>query len=136
MSIDQKLVSAAIQFVEQRFPPDKEWAGAAAMYLADGRILISTAPDAFNPSVEICHETGAICEAFKLDERVVATVCVSRDRTGKFRILSPCGVCQERLMIWGPDVEAAVPDDNDPTKWLVKTLGELQPFYWRKQFTS
>jgi len=87
-----------------------------------------------NASVELCHEVGAICEAFKLNKIITATVCVSRDEAGKFHVLTPCGVCQERLMVWGDLVEAAVPRDEDSSQWQMKTLRELQPYYWRKPF--
>ena len=133
MRLDEKLVKAAIDFIKSRFPK-KAWAGAAAMYTADGDILISTAPDAVNASVELCHETGAICEAHKIGKKITATVCVSRDDKGLYHILTPCGVCQERLMIWGEKIEAAVPEVNDSTKWQAKTLAEIQPYYWRKPF--
>jgi cytidine deaminase len=133
MKLDSKLVDAAILFVQSRFPKGA-WAGAAAMYTQDGQLLISTAPEAVNPSVELCHETGAICEAHKLNKKITATVCVSRDENGNFQILTPCGVCQERLLVWGYEVEAAVPTDCDSTKWEMKTLKELQPYYWRKPF--
>jgi cytidine deaminase len=133
MKLDSKLVEAAISYVKSRFPTE-EWAGAAAMYTEDGTILISTAPSAVNPSVELCHEVGAICEAHKLAKRVTATVCVSRDEKGQFQILTPCGVCQERLLVWGKDVEAAVPVEGKSMEWQVKTLGEIQPYYWRKIF--
>ncbi len=133
MKLDSKLVDAAISFVQSRFT-NEAWMGAAAMYTEDGQLLISTAPEAVNASVEICHETGAICEAHKLNKRVTATVCVSRDDAGNFLILTPCGVCQERLPVWGLEIEAAVPTDGDPTKWQMKRLKELQPYYWRKPF--
>ena len=133
MKLDAKLVDAAISFVKARFP-DEKWAGAAAMYTEDGQLLLSTAPEAVNSSVELCHETGAICEAHKLNKRITATVCVSRDEQGNFLILTPCGVCQERLFVWGLEVEAAVPAHDDPTKWQMKKLKELQPYYWRKPF--
>jgi cytidine deaminase len=133
MKIDEKLVNAAIDFIKFRFP-NKPWAGAAAMYTSDGEILISTAPEAVNASVELCHETGAICEAHKIGKKVTATVCVSRDAKGLFQILTPCGVCQERLMVWGDQVEAAVPSESDSTKWQAKKLKEIQPYYWRKPF--
>ncbi len=133
MDLDSRLVEAAKGFIKARFPTET-WAGAAAMYTEDGQLLISTAPESVNLSVELCHETGAICEAHKLNKRVTATVCVSRDDKGNFLILTPCGVCQERLLYWGQDVQAAVPSDNDSTKWQMKTLSELQPYYWRKPF--
>ncbi len=135
MKLDDRLVRAAIDFVERRFP-NEEWAGAAALYTEDGQILISTAPAALNPSVELCHEVGAICEAHKLGKTVTATVCVSRDEQKCFQILTPCGVCQERFMAWGAEVEAAVPRTDDSTKWQMKKLGELQPYYWRNSLTK
>lgn len=114
--------------------PNEPGAGAAAMYTEDGELLISTAPGVVSASVELCHEVGAICEAYKLNKKVTATVCVSRDEKGRFHILTPCGVCQERLFVWGGDIEAAVPTDDDSSNWQCKTLNELQPYYWRKPF--
>jgi cytidine deaminase len=133
MKLDSNLIEAAQAFVKSRFP-DETWAGAAAMYTEDGQLLISTAPEVVNASVDLCHEAGAICEAYKLNKKITATVCVSRDEQGRFHILTPCGVCQERLFVWGGNIEAAVPLDSDSTKWQIKTLSELQPYYWRKPF--
>jgi hypothetical protein len=31
-------------------------------------------------------------------------------------VLAPCGVCQERLFAYGPDVEVAVPEAADPRR--------------------
>lgn len=131
MKVDSKLVNAAIDFVKQRFPLGVE--GAAAVYLEDGTILISTAPEVVNASVSLCHETGAICEAYKLNKKIVATVCVSRDEKG-FHILTPCGVCQERYWLYGGDVDCAVPKSEDSTQWTSVKLSELSPNYWRKPF--
>lgn len=133
MKVDQKLVQAAIEFVTKRFPTGVE--GASAMYLEDGTLLISTAPAVTNESVALCHEAGAFCEAHKLGRRIVATVCVSRDEKG-FHILTPCGVCQERLWIYGESVDCAVPLPEDSTKWKSVPLGELSPHYWRKPFMN
>src|ERR1035437_1493182 len=102
VSVDQKLVSAAVELVEVRLP-GQQWAGAAPMRFSDGSIVTSTAPSVPNPSVEICHETGALCEAHKLHKPVRDWVCVIRsDHGGRFWILTPCGVCQERLFGYGP----------------------------------
>ena len=133
MKLDSKLIEEVKVFIESRFPGE-QWAGAAGMYTADGDILISTAPEAVNASVELCHEVGAICEAYKLSKKITASTCVSRDDKGLFHILTPCGVCQERLMVWGDNVEVAVPKDEDSTQWQSKKLKEVQPFYWRKPF--
>ena len=133
MKLDSKLIEAAISYTQKRFP-DVPGAGAAAMYTSAGELLISTAPGVVSSSVELSHEVGAICEAYKLDQKVTATVCVSRDEKGQFHILTPCGVCQERLMFWSDEIECAVPSQKDSTKWEMRTLKELQPYYWRKPF--
>lgn len=89
--------------------------GAAAVRLADGRVLTSVGLDNLNMSVTLCHETGALIQAYTLDVAVTATVCLCRDRErGRVLVLPPCGICQERLALWGPEVEAAVPDDTAP----------------------
>ena len=133
MQVDDKLVNAAMDFTNKRFPGEIG-AGAVAMYVDGGEILISTSPMIVNLSVELCHEVGAICEAYKLNKKILAIVCVSRVEGGKFVILTPCGVCQERLMAWGPEVNAGVPTENDFSKFRNKKLSEIQPFYWRKPF--
>lgn len=134
MVVDETLVAAAISLAEQRYADDPDgdgWAGAAAMYVSDGRILTSVFVDAANAAASLCCETGAIAEAHKLNPAVVASVCVSRDSPhAPFVILTPCGICQERLAFWGGDVQVAVPAPGDPTRWLSKPLRDVQPYYW------
>jgi cytidine deaminase len=50
------IVDACRPLKRDRFP-DHDHDGAAAMLLDNGTILTDTAPDAINPSVEVCHET-------------------------------------------------------------------------------
>ncbi len=133
MYLDDHLIEAAISQAKARFPTGPS--GAAALYLADGRILTSVCFDSPNEKVNLCHETGAICEAYRLNLSVKASVCVGRlSEHEHFNILTPCGVCQERLAVWGLDVEVAVPVLGSPHKWQSKTLREVQPFYWRNAF--
>jgi len=130
MNLDQKLVDAAIAQALSRFPSG--YAGAAALYCDDGQILTSVGFDSPNVVVNLCHETGAICEANRLNLQVTASVCVSRlEPSQPFVILTPCGVCQERLAKWGLDLEVAVPLVGDPRCWEAKQLREVQPHYWR-----
>jgi cytidine deaminase len=131
MDVDQHLVDNIIAFIEERFPSG-EAEGAAGMYTASGRLIVSTAPDTLNDTVSLCHETGCLCEAYTLNEQVTASACVYRERPGRYLIFAPCGVCQERLFLYGPNVSVAVADDSDPTRWIAKKLHELQPHYWRK----
>ena len=106
------------------------------MYTNTGKILTSVGiENHLNDSVNLCHETGAILETLKLGENIVATVCVYReDERAPILILAPCGACQERLMMWGDEVVAAVPSEDDPTRWESRTLKELQPYYCGKVF--
>ena len=130
MPLDQSLVDAAIQQALARFPSG--YAGAAAIRTETGQILTSVCFEPPNSGAGLCHETGAYCEANRLDARVVASVCVSRSESGRpFLILAPCGICQERLALWGPDVEVAVAVPGQPSEWESKLLSQLQPHYWR-----
>lgn len=133
-TVDQQLVDAAIDLVRTRFG-GKAWSGAAALRLADGTILTSTSPEPPNVAVTLCHETGAICEAFKRDQPVVASVCVvAADQDRGYWILTPCGVCQERLIAYGPDVAVGVPDFADPRRWRSMRLRDVQPHWFGRAF--
>ena len=126
--LDERLVQAARDLAIARY--QRGWSGAAAMYTESGALLTSVYVEAPNDGACLCCETGAICEAHKRGERVVATVCVGRDdETQPFEILAPCGLCMERLAFFGPEVQCAVPDDG-ATSWKMKTLAELQPHRW------
>ena len=104
------------------------------MLLADGTVLTGTAPDALNRSVEVCHEVGPYCEAFRLAQPVVASVCLHRTTDGNHRVLSPCGVCRERLAVYGASVLVAVPERaaTEQVRWI--TLREALPHYWMLAF--
>ena len=129
MSLDQSLVDAAIEQALERFPSG--YAGAAAVRTDTGRVITSVCFDAPNDAVSLCHEAGAFCEANRIGERVVASVCVSRSQPDReFLILPPCGICQERLALWGPETEVAVSVRGKPGRWEAKRLREVHPHYW------
>ncbi len=111
MTVDQELVDAAVNLVENRLP-GQEWAGSAAMRLDDGAILTSTSPTVCNLAVETFHETGECW------------------------ILAPCGECQERLFSHGPAVAVAVPEIEDPRRWRSLRLDQVQPHWWSKIFAD
>ena len=125
-------VAACRGLIADRFP-DGSSRGAAAMLLDDGRILTGTSPDTVNASVEVCHEVEPYCAAYRLGRRVIASVCLHRLEDGEHVVLSPCGVCRERLANHGPDVLVAVPgDDRTTVDWV--PLREALPHYWRSVF--
>ncbi|SHH23945.1 cytidine deaminase [Ferrimonas marina] len=127
MSIEQELYNRAVELIKQRYPTG--FGGAAAVRTESGRILTSVGPDVKNDALSLCMEVGAYLEAHKLDEAVTHSLCLCReDEHGKFLILSPCGICQERLVHWGGDVQAAI---STPDNTLVfKSLRELMPHHW------
>ena len=105
------------------------------MYTETEEILTSIAPEVINASTELCIETGAILEAHKLETKVTHSICVVRDdENSEFKVLTPCGVCQERLFYWGSELKAAITSlDGELT---YKTLEEIQPFHWSKAYDS
>jgi cytidine deaminase len=104
---------------------------AAAMATEDGDLLTGVVFDPEWGGGGLCAETLPILEAVKRRTRVVATACVGRlDGEAPVKILTPCGICQERLFHFGADVRVAVPHPDDPGQWQVRTLAEVQPYYW------
>jgi cytidine deaminase len=127
------VVEACRSLIRERFHDDDHH-GAAAMLLDDGTILTGTAPDALNASVELCHETEPYCAAFRRGTSIVASVCLHREPGGRTVVLSPCGVCRERLAVHGPNVLVAVADVRDPELVVWKPLKEVLPDYWMVAF--
>ncbi|MER2132830.1 MAG: cytidine deaminase [Carnobacterium inhibens] len=133
MNIEKDLYEAAVQLIEERYPIG--WGGAAAMYTKDNQILTSVSPDVLNASTELCMETGSILEAHKLNVPVTHSICIVRDdEKALFKILTPCGTCQERLVYWGSEVKAAVTTKNNDL--IFKTLEELQPYHWLNAYSG
>ncbi len=126
------MVDACKALIAERFS-DGSSRGAAAMLLDDGTIVTGTSPDTVNASVEVCHEVEPYCAAFRLDKRIVATVCLHRLEDGQHFVLSPCGVCRERLANHGPEVLLAVPGAHETeVRWV--PLREALPHYWMDVF--
>lgn len=130
------LVQEATSLTDRRFAAAEPDVGAAAMLLEDGSVVTSTTPDYFNKMVDVCQETGSLLEAFKRDLTVTASVCVGRVAADTFLVLSPCGVCLERLISHGPEVVVAVPDPGDATlpRWV--PVREAHPYFWGRIWTE
>lgn len=127
MDFGTELFDAAKKLAESRYP--KGWGGAAALLAKSGKILTSVAPDTKNDALSLCMEVGACLEAHKLNDAVTHSLCVYRkDENSDFIILTPCGICQERLVHWGKGVRVAV--SNPANQVVFKTLDELMPDHW------
>lgn len=131
--IEEEMYKKAIEFIPKRYP--KGWGGVAVLHTEDDSYLISVAIETSNCSVELCIEVGAICEAHKLNTGVTHSLCVVRDdENSPFKILSPCGVCQERLRFWGADVLVAVTNPQNELKFV--RLEKLQPYHWTNAYSK
>ncbi|GAA1247618.1 cytidine deaminase [Oryzihumus leptocrescens] len=136
MDVDQRLLDAAVDQMERRWPAGEQ-AGAAAVYLSDGSILTSVCLDNINPGVVLCHEVGALCQAYTQNAIVVASGCAGRDEgSAQLHVYAPCGVCQERLALWVPDVQVGVSDPASASGWSSRSLRDVNPHYWAARFGS
>ena len=133
MNVQQEMYRKAIEFITKRYPVG--WGGAAVMYTEDNRYLVSAALDTIDSNVELCIETGAMCEASKYDVKITHSLCVVRESEhSDFCVLTPCGICQERLRFWGGDVKVAVTTHDKSLKFVA--LDELQPYHWTTAFSD
>ncbi len=124
--IEKQMYDEARSFLVRRYP--RGWGGAAVLRTETGRMLLSVAVETANAAASLCIETGAICEAHKIQERVTHSLCLVRENSdAELKILTPCGICQERLMYWG-NVRVAVTHNGDTLRFV--PLAELQPHHW------
>ena len=124
------LFNKATEFIIKRYP--KGWGGAAVLRTDQNNYIISVAPETCNAGASLCIETGAICEAHKIDEAVTHSICIVRENEeSPFKVLTPCGICQERLMYWD-NVLVGVTTQDFSLKLV--PLTELQPFHWTNAY--
>lgn len=128
MNIEKEMFDKALKFLIERYGENKA-GGVAVLRIESGEYLISIWPEVNNSSADLCAETGAICEAHKLNKKVTHSLCVCRQKDNEnYEIISPCGICQERLFYWGSDVQCAISTKDNSV--VFKSLKELQPYYW------
>lgn len=129
--IEKEMYKMAIEFIPKRYP--KGWGGVAIIHTEEGEYFSSVAIDTANVSAALCIEVGAICEAHKYNSKVTYCLCVVRDNENSpFKVLSPCGICQERLRYWGENVKVGVTNEENKLKFV--TLSELQPYHWTNAY--
>lgn len=105
--LEKMMFQKAVELIEKRYP--RGWGGAGVVYTAQGHFYTSVSIETANASAELCIETGAMLEAHKYRERVTHCLCVVRENErAPYRVLSPCGICQERLRFWGDEIWVGV----------------------------
>lgn len=129
--IEREMYKRAAELIEHRYP--KGWGGAAIVHTENGSFYTSVSIECANASAALCIETGAMLEAHKFNDRVTHCLCLVRDgESSPFKVLSPCGICQERLRFWGDDIQCAVTTEDNSL--LLVSLKELQPYHWTKAY--
>ena len=133
LKIENEMYRRAMELIESRYPTG--WGGAGVVHTAKGNYYTSVSIETANASAGLCIETGAMLEAHKYNEKVTHCMCLVReDENSPYRVLSPCGICQERLRFWGTDVQVAVTTDKEKLRFV--TLEELQPYHWTKAYPA
>lgn len=133
VSIEKEMYKRAVELIQKRYPVG--WGGAGVIHTENGHYFTSVGIETANASAVLCIETGAILEAHKYNEKVTHCLCVVRDdENSPFKILTPCGICQERLRYWGEAVQVAITTDDNSLKFV--SLKELQPYHWTKAFSK
>ena len=131
--IEREMYRRAAELIERRYPSG--WGGAGVVHTAYGHYFTSVGIETANASAELCIETGAMLEAHKYNERVTHCLCLVReDENTPFRVLTPCGICQERLRYWGDSVRAAVTTADGQLRFV--PLRELQPYHWTDAYPA
>lgn len=127
IDIANKMIAIAEDLITKRYPVG--WGGAAVIRTEDDSYYSSVYVDAPNEAACLCMETGAICEVHKFNKKATHCVGVVRDdEKAPFKVLTPCGICQERLRFWGDKVKVGVTTNDNSL--LFKELKELQPYHW------
>ncbi len=131
--VENEMYRRAAELIEKRYPAG--WGGAGVVHTSAGNYYTSVSIETANASATLCIETGAMLEAHKYNERVTHCMCLIRDdEKSGFRVLSPCGICQERLRYWGENVQVAVTSDDERIRFV--ELRELQPYHWTKAYPA
>ena len=131
--IEKEMYKQAVELIEKRYPVG--WGGVGVVRTEEGHYFTSVSIETANASAVLCIETGAILEAHKYNEKVTHCLCLVRDdEKSPFKVLTPCGICQERLRYWGESVSVAVTTDDNSLKFVM--LGKLQPYHWTNAFSA
>ncbi len=124
------LYEAALEVATRQADQDADGEGVGAAALAnDGAILTGVWVDALVDSACLCAETGPIAEAHRTGRRLTASICVRWTQASGAAVLAACGVCQERLAIFGSEILIGVAERGG-LGYRFRSLNELRPSPW------
>ena len=127
-----KLFDSISKTIDKHYP--KGWGGAAGVLLENGDILTSISPEFPNAASSVCMELGSYIQAATLDQEITHTLClVSENENDRLTVLTPCGICQERLSFWGNTTQCGIEIlPNSEIHYI--SLADLQPFHWSRVY--
>jgi cytidine deaminase len=130
LALYQAAVVVAKEQAQRQADDDAEGVGVGAAALTDdGEILTGVWIDAMVDSACLCAETGPISEAHRRGRKLTASICVRWSQSNGSTVLAACGVCQERLAIFGSDLLIGVADTAE-RGFRFEPLAALRPSPW------
>jgi cytidine deaminase len=125
---DRELLATAREILEARYVAGRHEV-AAALRLADGRIVTGLHVEASAGRASVCAESAALSAAVIAGSAVTAIAGLLRRPGGTLHLIEPCGVCAELLVDHAPDarVWVAVEDGFAPVR-----AADLLPFRRRR----
>ncbi|MCT4388781.1 MULTISPECIES: cytidine deaminase [Leuconostoc] len=127
-----KLFDSISKTIDKHYP--EGWGGAAGVLLENGDILTSISPEFPNAASSVCMELGSYIQAATLDQKITHTLCLVRENEhDSLTVLTPCGICQERLNFWGNTTQCGIEIlPNGEIHYI--SLADLQPFHWSRVY--
>lgn len=127
-----KLFDTVSKTIDKHYP--KGCGGAAGVLLENGDILTSISPEFPNTASSVCMELGSYIQAATLGQKITHTLCLVRENEhDSLTVLTPCGICQERLNFWGNTIQCGIGIlKNGEVQYM--PLADLQPFHWSRVY--
>jgi cytidine deaminase len=125
---DRELLERAQAILDERYVQGVHEV-AAALRLADGRIVTGLHVEASAGRASVCAESAALSAAILAGSPVVSLVGVLRRPGGTRHIIEPCGVCAELLGDHAPDASVWVAASEG---FAAVPVAELLPFRRRR----
>lgn len=125
---DQELLAVASGILDARYRQGVHEV-AAALRLADGRIVTGLHVEASAGRASVCAESAALSAAVVAGSPVVSIVGVLQRPGGSWHLIEPCGVCAELLGDHAPEARVWVAVDE---AFAAVRVDELLPFRRRR----
>ena len=125
---DRELLAIAEAILNERYRQGVHEV-AAAMRLADGRVVSGLHVEASAGRASVCAESAALSAAAIAGSPVVSIVGVLRRSAGTLHLIEPCGVCSELLVDHAPEASVWVARDDE---FVAVPVRDLLPFRRRR----